>query len=191
MLFRSWELEDLDGIEKVYSLTNVERLSLDGDLLTMDYYFPADLPPELIGSRRDELLQHPLYKNVVISGDGRLGGILVNVDDDYNTYAAREELLAGIDSLRVSIPWEWHDAGLPIIRTRYVQLMNRERAIFPEVVLEFIRETQQKEWSKLEALHGAKTGEQILTDLCKWMDLKGSIATLNHGFKCYGRTLLR
>ena len=66
---------------------------------------------------------------------------------------------------------------------------DRERAIFPETVLRFIRETQPKEWAKLEALHGARTGEQVLTDLCKWMDAHGSLATLRHGFKCYGRTL--
>lgn len=63
------------------------------------------------------------------------------------------------------------------------------RAIFPEVVLSFIRETQPREWVRLEALHGDKTGEQILSDLCKWMDNNGSLATLRHGFKCYGRTL--
>lgn len=66
---------------------------------------------------------------------------------------------------------------------------DRERAIFPSAVLDFIRETQPKEWAKLEALHGAKTGEQVLGDLCKWMDANGSLATLRHGFKCYGRTL--
>ena len=66
---------------------------------------------------------------------------------------------------------------------------DRERAIFPSVALDFIRETQPKEWAKLEALHGLNTGEQILTDLCKWMDANGSLATLRHGFKCYGRTL--
>src|ERR1035437_9614279 len=66
---------------------------------------------------------------------------------------------------------------------------DRARAIFPETILDFIRETQPKEWKKLEALHGAKTGEQIIADLCKWMDAHGSLATLRHGFKCYGRTL--
>jgi type I restriction enzyme R subunit len=66
---------------------------------------------------------------------------------------------------------------------------DRERAIFPEEVLNFIRATQPDEWAKLEALHGAKTGEQVLADLCKWMDANGSLATLRHGFKCYGRTL--
>ena len=66
---------------------------------------------------------------------------------------------------------------------------DRERAIFPDVALDFIRSTQPKEWAKLEALHGTKTGEQVLTDLCKWMDAHGSLATLRHGFKCYGRSL--
>jgi type I restriction enzyme R subunit len=66
---------------------------------------------------------------------------------------------------------------------------DRERAIFPQTVLGFIRETQPKEWAKLEALHGARTGEQVLDDLCKWMDAHGSLATLRGGFKSYGRTL--
>jgi len=74
---------------------------------------------------------------------------------------------------------------VPIVRDGF----DRDRAIFPETVLAFIRETQPKEWAKLEALHGDKTGEQILGDLCKWMDVNGSLATLRHGFKCYGRTL--
>src|SRR5690349_21746027 len=66
---------------------------------------------------------------------------------------------------------------------------DRDRAIFPDVALSFIRETQPKEWEKLEALHGDKTSDQVLTDLCKWMDTYGSVATLRHGFKCYGRAL--
>ena len=64
-----------------------------------------------------------------------------------------------------------------------------ELAIFPEIALEFIRETQPREWAKLEALHGEQTGEQVIGDLCKWMDTHGSLTTLRHGFKCYGRTL--
>jgi type I restriction enzyme R subunit len=80
-----------------------------------------------------------------------------------------------------------------LLQSGYVQIaaegFDRERAIFPETVLDFIRETQPKEWAKLEALHGDKTGEQILGDLCKWMDQNGALATLRHGFKCYGRTL--
>jgi len=63
------------------------------------------------------------------------------------------------------------------------------RAIFPDEAIAFIRETQPKEWAKLEALHGDNTATQVLTDLCKWMDSYGCLHTLRHGFKCYGRTL--
>jgi type I restriction enzyme R subunit len=66
---------------------------------------------------------------------------------------------------------------------------DRERAIFPEEALAFIRATQPEAWAKLEALHGDKTGERVLHDLVKWLDTQGSLATLRHGFKCFGRTL--
>src|SRR5208283_784134 len=77
------------------------------------------------------------------------------------------------------------DGYLPVDRDGF----DRERAIFPQAVLAFIRATQPQEWAKLEALHGERTGEQVVDDLCKWMDTYGSLATLRHGFKCYGRTL--
>ena len=74
---------------------------------------------------------------------------------------------------------------LPVPTTEF----ERERAIFPATALAFIRETQAKEWVRLEALLGEGTGNQVLGDLCRWMDTHGSLATLRHGFKCYGRTL--
>ena len=66
---------------------------------------------------------------------------------------------------------------------------DRGRAIFPDEVIGFIRDTQPEEWSKLEALHAKDTAAQVLTDLCKWLDTYGALHTLRHGFKCYGRTL--
>ena len=66
---------------------------------------------------------------------------------------------------------------------------DRERAIFPNVALDFIRETQGETWGKLEALHGDETGQQVIESLCKWMDREGSLSTLRHGFKCSGKNL--
>lgn len=66
---------------------------------------------------------------------------------------------------------------------------DRELAIFPEEVLSFIRATQCGVWDKLEALHGAQTGERVLESLCKWLDTHGALTTLRHGFKCFGKTL--
>jgi len=66
---------------------------------------------------------------------------------------------------------------------------DRERAIFPEVALAFVRDTQQKTWEKLQALHGEQTDERILEALCKWLDTHGVLTTMRHGFKCFGKTL--
>ena len=66
---------------------------------------------------------------------------------------------------------------------------DRDRAIFPETALSFIRETQPTEWAKLVAQLGEQTGQQVLADLCKRMDDQGALAVLRHGFKCYGRSL--
>jgi type I restriction enzyme, R subunit len=64
-----------------------------------------------------------------------------------------------------------------------------ERAIFPAEVIAFIKSTQTKDWARIEAVLGDKTESQVLRDLAAWMDSNGSLATLRHGFKCYGHTL--
>lgn len=69
------------------------------------------------------------------------------------------------------------------------QTYDPHRAIFPAEVLSFIQATQPKEWAKLETLHGERTPEIVLADLCKWLDTYGCLAVLRNGFKCYGRTL--
>jgi len=69
------------------------------------------------------------------------------------------------------------------------QGFDRERALFPDEALAFIRATQGKVWDKLEALHCEQTGARVLESLCKWLDVHGALATLRHGFKCFGKTL--
>lgn len=67
--------------------------------------------------------------------------------------------------------------------------LDHDRAVFPDVALNFIRATQTRTWEKLEALHGDKTRGQVLEALYRWMDREGSIATLMRGYKCFGKTL--
>jgi len=69
------------------------------------------------------------------------------------------------------------------------QAFDRERAIFPDEALAFIRATQPLIWAKLVVLHGEQTGPRVLEALCKWLDSHGALATLRHGFKCFGKTL--
>jgi len=66
---------------------------------------------------------------------------------------------------------------------------DKKLAIFPDTALEFIKKTQEKEWKKIETLYKDKTEERIITDLCKFLDLQGSLSVIRHGFKCCGKTL--
>lgn len=66
---------------------------------------------------------------------------------------------------------------------------DRQLALFPDAVLSWIQTTQPKEWERLEKLHGAKTGNVVLSELAKWCDMQGSLSVLRHGFKCYGVAL--
>jgi len=69
------------------------------------------------------------------------------------------------------------------------QSFDKEKAIFPEQIITFIKATQEKEWNKLESILKENTAHQIIYDLTKWIDLHGILSTLRHGFKCYGRQL--
>ena len=66
---------------------------------------------------------------------------------------------------------------------------DKEKAIFPEQIIAFIKDTQLKEWQKLESILKENTANQIIYDLTKWIELHGVLATLRHGFKCYGKQL--
>ena len=66
---------------------------------------------------------------------------------------------------------------------------DRERGLFPQDVLSFIRETQPREWAYLENLQKERAGEILLDDLCRALDSphEGCLSVLRHGFKCFGK----
>lgn len=65
---------------------------------------------------------------------------------------------------------------------------NEARALFPEDVTGFLKESQTSRWEALTALLGDKTETTVLDALGKELELKGTLHVLRHGFKCYGKT---
>ena len=63
------------------------------------------------------------------------------------------------------------------------------RGIDPKILIDFIKETQIKEWEALYKLQKDKTEEILLDDLCKALDseYEGCLKVLRHGFKCFGK----
>lgn len=61
------------------------------------------------------------------------------------------------------------------------------RALFPDDVIGFLKDSQASRWEALVALLGERTEATVLDALGKELDLKGSLHVLRHGFKCYGK----
>lgn len=66
---------------------------------------------------------------------------------------------------------------------------DRVRALDPVLVLNFIRDTQEKTWKSLAAIHKAETDKIVLDHLGKELETKGILKVLRQGFKCYGKKL--
>ena len=64
-----------------------------------------------------------------------------------------------------------------------------ERCLFSADIIEFIKDTQARQWEQLTALLKDRTTDQVLSDLVKELATKGALHVLRHGFKCCGKTL--
>lgn len=64
-----------------------------------------------------------------------------------------------------------------------------ECALYPEVLLSFIQDTQPKEWSYLKNHQKEKAAETLLSDLCRALnsEYEGCLKVLRHGFNCFGK----
>ncbi len=62
-------------------------------------------------------------------------------------------------------------------------------AMEPERVIEFIKNTQEKIWNSLQAIHGADTEKVVIGSLKDELEIKGILKVLRQGFKCYGKLL--
>ena len=63
------------------------------------------------------------------------------------------------------------------------------RALSPDRVVAFVRDTQPGEWERMSALHGASLDGLLVEQLVRELDLKGTLDVLRHGFRFQGRTL--
>lgn len=63
---------------------------------------------------------------------------------------------------------------------------DRELALYPDRIFDFILKTQPKEWEKYTATYGANAKQQFIKRLTEQLDTKGSLHILRHGLKDRG-----
>ncbi|MDP8240987.1 MAG: type I restriction endonuclease [Candidatus Hatepunaea meridiana] len=69
------------------------------------------------------------------------------------------------------------------------EAFERERCLFPQNVISFIKITQPVEWEYLASIQKDKAEETLLDDLCRALNSEheGCLSVLRHGFKCFGK----
>lgn len=60
------------------------------------------------------------------------------------------------------------------------------KGYFPAYVLAFLKESQTREWERLEKVHGAQIEAKLLARLEKELELNGALGVLRRGFVDYG-----
>ena len=132
--------EKINGVSSVSSLTNIDLFTDGGDYLLSPIYENIPKSPDSLKSAKTQIMNSKLLNNYLISDDGALAAILIEIDVAFNEHNSRESILKEIDRLQESVDWEWHQTGLPIIRTRYVQYMIADNIRFlgPVVLMLFI-----------------------------------------------------
>lgn len=66
---------------------------------------------------------------------------------------------------------------------------DRERGIFPDVVVSFVKETQPEKWDKLEAAYQGNARKRFLQDLTSALEGRGTLELLRHGLRTTGTTI--
>lgn len=64
-----------------------------------------------------------------------------------------------------------------------------ENALFPQEILNFLKDSQSALWAELERLNGSELSEMLISALIKERKLKGTLHILRHGFKFQGKVL--
>ena len=132
--------ESINGVSSVSSLTNIELFTESGEYLLSPVYNEIPRSPDSLNLAQKQIMNSNLLKNYLISEDGTIAGILIDIDPAFNDHDGREEILKEIDRFQQLVDWEWHQTGLPIIRTRYVQYMIADniRFLVPVIIMLFL-----------------------------------------------------
>lgn len=63
---------------------------------------------------------------------------------------------------------------------------DKQLGLYPQDLLDFVRETQPQQWERLERIHGAKAGEKFCKRVARELDRRGVVEVLRRGVEDLG-----
>ncbi len=117
------KFESIKGIDEVTGLSNLEIFTEGEDELLRSVYPYIPLSTDSLLEAKKRISLSEFAQETLISKDGKLASIAIELDASFNNHDKREKIIEEIDHYQNSANWKWHQSGIPVLRTRYVQLM--------------------------------------------------------------------
>ena len=64
---------------------------------------------------------------------------------------------------------------------------DRKLGLYPQDLLDFVRETQPQEWARLERIHGSKAGEKFCKRVARELEQRGVVEVVRRGVEDLGK----
>ena len=112
-------LSKINGISNVLSISN-----LGIELNISETNLPDEnLTQKQIDEIRNYIFKYSIFTNNLISEDGTITSIILEVDESFNDHPGRLKIMKDIENIIDNSNWDWYETGIPVLRTKYVQYM--------------------------------------------------------------------
>ena len=113
----------VEGISEVTSLINVELFEPGTDIVMLPVFESIPISVDSLQFLKDRVLDSSLLNDNLVSSNGQIAAFLLELEDSANNHPDREAIMNKIGTITSDTDWSWYEAGIPVLRTRYVQYM--------------------------------------------------------------------
>tara|TARA_B100000315_G_scaffold260900_1_gene327041 strand:- start:8691 stop:10985 length:2295 start_codon:yes stop_codon:yes gene_type:complete len=115
--------ERIEGIVDVVCLTNIELFEESENLVLSEVYENIPEEEDSLSLLKKRILNTPYLVDNLVKNSKGLASFVLSIDDNFNQHDNRERILNEVEIIQNSADWEWHNSGIPVLRTRYIQYM--------------------------------------------------------------------
>ena len=122
-------LNRIEFLVDVISIWDAQQIqSRNGSLTFLNYLEKDNLDSADLQLVKDQLTNDPFAAGFLVNREGTATSIVLQIDDELNTYPNRNQIINDIEEILADfqIEYEFHTSGIPYFRNQYVNLLNGE-----------------------------------------------------------------
>lgn len=122
-------LEQIDYLDRVFSLWSAEEINSDGENLNFDRYLQFEnLNNYDFKLLKQKMISDPFVQGFLLNETGNTTTVALRINDDDNTYLNRNLIIDSITQILEPFhgTYLFHISGIPYFRNQYVNLLNEE-----------------------------------------------------------------